>query len=233
VLKRPRLHLCYKIHLQSLDNKYASNFEALDEEEICSRVPELQPGSWLSELRDRGIDVLVEEERPIEVLTGADIYGKLLTGRREFLRCGLVAIENYLGWIVTEKMQRCIKASSMTELSMFIHSETLSKLWELYVLGIQDPSRRKSNEEGEMAVQEYFLDTLKVNDDGRYEARLPWIEGNPQVPGNFILAKKRLDNVFRKLEENKLRAAYDECFRDWLEVGIVEEIPESKWDEGH
>ena len=83
--------------MQSLDNKYACNFEALDEEEICSRVPVLQPGSWLSELRDRGIEVLVEEERSIEVLIGDDIYGKFLRGRREILRCGLLAIETYIG----------------------------------------------------------------------------------------------------------------------------------------
>jgi len=46
----------------------------------------------------------MEEERPIEVLIGADIYSKLLRGRREILRCRLVAIETYLGWIVTENM---------------------------------------------------------------------------------------------------------------------------------
>jgi len=73
---RPRHHLCYKIHLQRLDNKYACNFEALNEEEICSHVPVLQPGSWRSEFINRGIKVLVEEERPIEVLIGADIYSK-------------------------------------------------------------------------------------------------------------------------------------------------------------
>jgi len=184
-------------------------------------------------LSDRGIEVLVEEERPIEVLIGADIYGKLLTGRREILRCGLVAIETYFGWIVTGKMQSCIKASSMTVLSMFVHSETVSKLWELDVLGIQEHIRRKSNEEAEMAVQAYFLNTVKVNDEGRNEVRLPWIEGHPPVPRNFNLAKKRLENILRKLEENKLRAAYDEVFRDWLEVCIIEEMPVQKWDEGH
>jgi hypothetical protein len=62
--------------------------------------------------------------------------------------------------------------------------------------------------------------------------RLPWIEGHRPVPRNFNLAKKRLENVLRKLEENKLRAAYDEVFRDWLEVGIIEEIPASKWMRG-
>jgi hypothetical protein len=34
-------HLCYKIRHRSLDNKYACNFEVLDEEDICSRVPAL------------------------------------------------------------------------------------------------------------------------------------------------------------------------------------------------
>jgi len=115
---------------------------------------------------------------------------------------------------------------------MFVHSETVSKLWELDVLRIQDLSRRKSKEEAEMAVQAYFPDTVKVNDKGRYEVRVPWIEGHPPVPMNFNLAKKRLEKVLRKLEENNLRPAYDEVFRDWLEVGIIEEIPAQKWDEG-
>jgi hypothetical protein len=58
-------------------------------------------------------------------------------------------------------------------------------------------------------VQVYFLDTVKVNDMGRYEVRLPLIEGHPPVPRNFNLAKKTLKNVVRKLYESKLKAAYD------------------------
>jgi hypothetical protein len=143
-------------------------------------------GSWLAELRDRGIEILLEEDRPI----AANIYGKPLTGRREILQCGLVAIETYLGWIVTGKIQSCAKTYSMTALSMFVHSEAVSKLRELDVLGIQDPSRRRSNEEAEMAVQAYFRDTVKVNDGGRYEVRLPWIEGHPPVPTNINLGRK-------------------------------------------
>jgi len=105
----------------------------------------------------------------------------------------------------------------MTALSMFVHSEAVSKLWELDVLGIQDPSRRRRNEEAEMAVQAYFIDTMKVNDDGRYEVRLPWIEGHPPVPRNINLAKQRLENVLRKLEGSRLKAAYDEVFVYWLQ----------------
>jgi len=82
---KPRHHFYYNIRLRSLDNKYACNFEALDEEDICSRVPALPVGPWLSELRNKGIGVFVQEEKPIEVLIGADVYGKLLNGRREIL----------------------------------------------------------------------------------------------------------------------------------------------------
>jgi hypothetical protein len=74
----------------------------------------------VSELGDREIEVLVEDKRTIEVLIGADTYGKLLTGRRKILLCGLVAIETYLGWIVTGKMQNCVKAISMTVLSLLV-----------------------------------------------------------------------------------------------------------------
>jgi len=68
-------------------------------------VPALPSGPWISELKNKGIGVCLEEEKPIEVLIGADVYGKLLTRWREILQCGLVAIETYLGWIVTGKMQ--------------------------------------------------------------------------------------------------------------------------------
>jgi hypothetical protein len=84
-----------------------------------------------------------------------------------------------------------------------------------------------------MAVQAYFLDTVKVKEDGRYKVSLPWIEDHPPVPRNINLAKKRLENVLWKLENDKLKAAYDEIFADWLQEGIIEEIPMAQWDEGH
>jgi hypothetical protein len=104
-MTKPRHHFRYNIRLRSLDNKYACNFEELHEEDFCSRVPALPLGPWISKLRNKGIGVCLEEENPTGVLIGADVYGKLLTGRREILQCGLVATEAYIGWIVTGKMQ--------------------------------------------------------------------------------------------------------------------------------
>jgi hypothetical protein len=64
----------------------------------------------------------------MDILIGAGLYGKPLTGRREILQYGLVAIETYLGWTVAGKIQSCIKTRSETTLSMFVHSEDKSNL---------------------------------------------------------------------------------------------------------
>lgn len=228
----PKPHLCYKVRLKSLDEKYACNFEALDEENICSHVPVIQPGPWLTETIEKGIK-LFDQDKPVEVLVGADVYGKLLTGRREILQCGLVALETYLGWIVTGKIMGPKSSNSMTALSMFAHTESVSKLWELDAIGIQDPGERKNKEEREQATQTYFLDTVKVNEEGRYEVRLPWIEGHPPVPRNFNLGKRRMEHTLKKLEDNGSKAIYDGILKEWTQEGIIEEVPVSQWDEGH
>jgi hypothetical protein len=144
-----------------------------------------------------------------------------------------VAIETYLGWFMTGKMQSRQKVSSMTALTMFAQSEPVHKLWELDVLRIQKPQRKKSKEEREKAVRNYFLDTVRVNEGGRYEVRLPWIDGDPPVPWNFNLAKRRLENTLRKLAGSKLRAEYEDVLENWLRTGIIEEVPMSQRDEGH
>jgi hypothetical protein len=115
----------------------------------------------------------------------------------------------------------------MTALTIFAQSDPVNKLWELDVLGIQDPQHKKRKEEREMAVQTYFHDTVRVNEEGRYEARLPWI-GHPPVLWNFNLAKRRLENTIRKLAGGTLKTQYEEVLEDWLRTGIIEEVPLSQ-----
>jgi hypothetical protein len=53
--------------------------------DMCLPLP-LRP--WVSELRKKGIRICLEKQRPAGVLAGDDIYGRLLTGKREILHCG-------------------------------------------------------------------------------------------------------------------------------------------------
>ena len=98
----------YVVHIGSLNNSYKCNFTALDERVICDDVPSINRGPWCSEMRDLNIkltDVDVKDDA-VSILLGADIAGKLLTGKRHVLQYGLVAVETYLAyrWIETKRL---------------------------------------------------------------------------------------------------------------------------------
>ena len=67
-----------------------------------------------------------------------------------------------------------------------------------------------------------------MNGEGRYEVSLPWIEGHPPVPRNFSFLRKRLENTIRKLAGSRLPAEYEEILEDWLQTGIIGEMPMSQ-----
>ncbi|GFR12732.1 uncharacterized protein TNCT_531111 [Trichonephila clavata] len=63
-------------------------------------------GSWIHELKTKKIFLTNTQENtgPIEVLLGADVSGKLITGRREELKTRLVVLETKLAWAVMDKV---------------------------------------------------------------------------------------------------------------------------------
>ncbi|GFX41881.1 uncharacterized protein TNCV_389941 [Trichonephila clavipes] len=93
-------HKCYKIYLSSLDGNYICKLDALDHDVICNDISGAKNGSWIHELKTKNIFLtdIQENTGPIEVLLGADVAGKLITGPREELKTGLVALETKLGW---------------------------------------------------------------------------------------------------------------------------------------
>ncbi|XP_031337212.1 uncharacterized protein LOC116166396 [Photinus pyralis] len=64
--------------------------------------------------------------------------------------------------------------------------------------------------------------------DGRYEVRLPWLEGHPALPSNYYMAKRRLDNTMKKIIKDGYFEAYDQVFKDWLTDNIIEEVLEDQ-----
>lgn len=75
-----------------------------------------------------------------------------------------------------------------------------------------------------MATQQFFLDTVNINQEGCYEVRLPWIDEHPALPINYAVAKKRLESTVRKIKSQNLFEAYDLVFKEWIEEGIIEEV---------
>ncbi|GFV89471.1 integrase catalytic domain-containing protein [Trichonephila clavipes] len=123
------------------------------------------------------LDDIQENTGPIEVLLGADVAGKLITGRREELKTGLVALETKLGWTLIGKVPRYTdkKDTSMNIVTMLSQEDIpVSSLWDLEMLGIRDTIDQNSREEKEKAVMSHFLETVRQKEDGRYEVHMPW-----------------------------------------------------------
>ncbi|GFV49115.1 integrase catalytic domain-containing protein [Trichonephila clavipes] len=171
------------------------------------------------------LDDIQENTGPIEVLLGADVAGKLITGRRE-LKTGLVALETKLGWTLMGKVPRYTdkKDTSMNIVTMLSQEDIpVSSLWDLEMLGIRDTIEQNSREE--KAVMSHFLETVRQKEDGRYEVHMPWKVDRAFLTDNYELCLKRLESTTRKLEKIGFREKYHEVFREWLAEGVIEEIP--------
>ncbi|XP_044740042.1 uncharacterized protein LOC123301370 [Chrysoperla carnea] len=75
---KPQDHKGYLIHLESLNNQYACNFMAFDQDKICHGIPSINNGPWIQELLNNNI-ILTDVSQtfdPIDILIGADVLGK-------------------------------------------------------------------------------------------------------------------------------------------------------------
>ncbi|GFQ95916.1 integrase catalytic domain-containing protein [Trichonephila clavata] len=130
----------------------------MDQKKICATVPKIKNAYCLKELREKKIflsDVSFKSEKclyeesvnDIHLLLGADVAGKILTGKIEHLSCGLVAMQYILGWTVMGKVSNEINLdSSYLTLSLFVNEAKITDLWNLDSFGINDPCEKQSKE---------------------------------------------------------------------------------------
>ncbi|GFV75624.1 uncharacterized protein TNCV_2240731 [Trichonephila clavipes] len=91
------------------------------------------------------------------------------------------------------------KDTSMNIVTMLSQEDIpVSSLWDLEMLGIRDTIEQNSREEKEKAVMSHFLETVRQNEDGRYEVHMPWKVDRAFLTDNYEL--------------------------EWLAEGVIEEI---------
>jgi hypothetical protein len=237
VTTKHRKHRCYKVRLGNLDGSFSCNFDSLDQPVICGEFPTIGSGPWVSELRKRNIKLsdIGQTVEPIEVLLGADVAGRLLTGRQEVLSGGVVAVETYLGWTLMGKVPRDGAVNSnlaITVTSLFIKEAEIADLWNLDLIGIHDPIQKKTKEQVHLDTLSYFRQTVKINIEGRYEVCLPWKENQSLLRSNWDLAERRLMTTTKKLKAQNLYDRYSDVFKEWQEEGIIETVAVVH-EEGH
>ena len=73
------------------------------------------------------------------------------------------------------------------------HENDVYKCWDLETLGIS---------EKELSCYDNYLNSIKKNWNGRYEAEFPFKENHPVIQDHFTLCKRRLSNSFTHLKRN-------------------------------
>ncbi|GIY25918.1 uncharacterized protein CEXT_413491 [Caerostris extrusa] len=156
-----------------------------------------------------------------------NVAGKLITGRREELETGLVALETKLGWTLIGKVPRYIDKmdANMNIVTMLSQADVpVSSLWDLELLGIQDPIEQNSREETEKLLCFTFIETVRQKEDGRHEVHMPWKVDREFLTDNYELCLKRLECATRKLEKIGFREKYHEVFRECVQNNAELEI---------
>lgn len=105
-----------------------------------------------------------------------------------------------------------------------VKDASIADLWELDVLGIIEPTEKQSRQQRALAAKELFLQTVTRDEEGRYEVRLPRLEGHPPLPTNLKVARKRLTKTVQKLSNDKMVKDYELVFKEWLEEGTIEKV---------
>ncbi|GFT13853.1 DUF1758 domain-containing protein [Nephila pilipes] len=133
----PKNHKVFAIEVSSLNRGFSCGFEAFYEKKICGFIPRIENDEIWNELKIKKIVFadFFREETDINLLIGADVLGKLLTGNTVVLECGLTAVETKLGWTVFGKGS-CRIDNILLSFSMHSMSLPANKLWKLEVLGI-------------------------------------------------------------------------------------------------
>ncbi|XP_035205326.1 uncharacterized protein LOC118180329, partial [Stegodyphus dumicola] len=224
-------HNVYNITLQSLCSNFKYTISVLDEKKICGAIPRVEDPDIYPILKKKNIRLSDTGEYVPEIglLIGADYLGALLTGRIEPIDNNLVAIKTKLGWTLQGKQRNYSKS---LESIVYANNLDLTELCSLDVIGIRCPAEVKSKQVTDEETVDFFLKTIKRNEDKRYEVCLPWKSGRPELETNKELATKRLMSTTKNFIRSGHLREYDDVFNEWVRDGIIEIVDKDK-KKGH
>ncbi|GFW79864.1 integrase catalytic domain-containing protein [Trichonephila clavipes] len=182
---------------------------------ICSEVKQIPSGLWLIKF-DMYVIKLTDLEnstlkvdKEIKLLIGADVGGKIIP-----LKSNPTAVHTRLGWAVMG--------------NLFGSEPSVEN-----VLGITGTAHHQTAKDLEEETTNYFNETLSKKGEGRYEVSLPWVADNFSLPEKGKLAEKGLMSTKRKLMASGKLDDYGVVFDNWLNLGIIEKIPQGEIGGAH
>ncbi|GFS42877.1 integrase catalytic domain-containing protein [Trichonephila inaurata madagascariensis] len=238
----PKFHNKHRIKLCSASPRACSSleFEFLDQNVICGNIPRVSKGSILKELKRNNIWLsdMGADCPKIDILIDSDNYGKILTGQVSELKGGLMTFGTKLGWVVCGAPDEIISDKNRTAptlcASLAVHDFNISDFWSLETIGILDANQNLSNVVEEEIASDQFLSSLTRKENGRYCVGLPWLGRSVELLSNYQVAEKILFGITRRLRSLLKYEKYDGVFKEWLEEGVIEMVPDRELNsKGH
>ncbi|GIY20652.1 reverse transcriptase [Caerostris darwini] len=88
---------------------------------------------------------------------------------------------------------------------------------------IEFPWKEKNKTLLEEETLIYFKETIRFQEDQRYEVALPWLAGHPPIYDKYDVAEST-----KRLVKENIYEVYDDVLRQWQKEGIIETIPENE-----
>lgn len=102
----------------------------------------------------------------------------------------------------------------MSVMPLHVNNAKLSHLWRQDILQNLYPGCKGNRQELQMAAEEHFNRSVKIDTEGSYVVSLPWIKGHHPLPTCRNVAERRLNSCIDPLKMSLNLAAYKEVFRE-------------------
>ena len=186
----------------------------------------------------------------IQLLIGLDHYWSLIDGQvtRGEMGDGPIAMKSKLGYVLSGPVDtppsyandhrfsthlteshilkaECLVVNSDSEVNEQIH-----KFWDYESIGVKSESP---------AFCDHYMENEIEFNGRRYEAKLPFKPEHEPISDNFLLCKKRLHSVLKRLSNKPtILNEYDKVIHDQLKEGVVEIVDktldiEQNYEPGH
>ncbi|VDI23051.1 Hypothetical predicted protein [Mytilus galloprovincialis] len=101
----------------------------------------------------------------------------------------------------------------------------IERFWKLESLGIQENDKLNTEKQN---IKE-FSSTSITYENGKYVAKLPWIEECPELPTNEMIARARTHRVVNRLnQEPNLFKIYGDIIKEQEKRGFIEKVEEKE-----
>ncbi|GBO22019.1 hypothetical protein AVEN_123332-1, partial [Araneus ventricosus] len=160
----------------------------------------------------------------VDLLIGAELFFSILKGNRLCINNSLILQETVFGHILSgavegkQEIQHCGLISQVENLDNLV-----KKFWEIE--NITDIPTPKNKEE--LECENHFMQTYRRDKDGKYIVSLP-LKENMQLGNSIQIAKQRLDNLWKRLNNDSSMAnLYCNFMKEYEEFGHMQKIDSS------